>query len=176
MPDKEKPEDTSEVSSGEQPEILFAEPGASWLWLLSGPASGLTMLYLQVKGGGGYSPTLPMMFVVLVTGFVAIQIKANRIHTSVELTRQTLREGAQITPVHLITEVYPEKVRRTSSADPQEKWLEARALGELSNVPRGRKAIGIELRGNRTARAWARKHRELRAALAQLVEERGGTP
>ncbi len=170
MPEK----DETEVAT-EQPEILFAEHGASWLWLLSGPLSGLTMLYLQVKGNGGYAPTLPMMFVVLVTGFVAIQIKANRIHTSVELTRESLREGAQITPVELLTEVYPEKIGRAKPDATELKWVEARALGELSNVPRGRKPIGIALKGGRTARAWARKHRDLRAALTGLLEERGNT-
>jgi len=159
----------------EQPEILFAESGASWLWLLSGPAAGLTMLLLQLRGGGGFQPALPLMFFVLVTGFVALQIHAARIHTCVELTSQTLKQGAEITPVHSIVGVYPERKRGLepggAEAKAQDKWLEARHMGELSRVPRGRTAVGVGLEGGRTARAWARRHRELRAALTKLVGE-----
>lgn len=159
----------------EAPEILYAESGASWLWLLSGPAAGLTMLLLQLKGGGGFSPALPLMFLVLVTGFVALQIHAARIHTCVELTTQTLKQGAEITDVHSIIGVYPEKQRGleagSAQARTQDKWLESRHMGELSRVPRGRTAVGIGLAGGRTARAWARRHRDLRAALTKLVGE-----
>jgi hypothetical protein len=43
-------------------------------------------------------------------------------------------------------------------------------LGELTGVPRGRTGIGIKLSNDRSAQAWARKHRELRAALTSVVE------
>ena len=39
-------------------------------------------------------------------------------------------------------------------------------------MPRGRTGIGVELTGKRTAQAWARNHRALRAALTTLVEGR----
>jgi hypothetical protein len=42
-------------------------------------------------------------------------------------------------------------------------------LGELTGVPRGRVGIGLRLTGRRTAQAWARNHRALRAALTPLV-------
>jgi hypothetical protein len=42
----------------------------------------------------------------------------------------------------------------------------------LVGVPRGRIGIGLKLTGNRTTQAWARRHRELRAALTPLVQER----
>lgn len=35
----------------EQPERLFSETGASWYWLVAGPASAITMLLIQIKGG-----------------------------------------------------------------------------------------------------------------------------
>jgi hypothetical protein len=38
--------------------------------------------------------------------------------------------------------------------------------------PRGRTGIGLRLTNDRTAQAWARKHRQLRAALTNLIEER----
>lgn len=148
-------------------EVLFHEPGATWLWLLAGPAAGITMLTIQISSGYGPQPLVPAIFFVLVTGFLSIQIKAGRIHTSVELTRDYLREGAETILVAEILRVYPE-------ADGPEapKWQSARALGELTGVPRGRKGIGVKLANDRTAQAWARRHRELRAALNALVDER----
>lgn len=178
MPDKTPSGSGKPASDGkatQQPEILFAESGASWLWLLSGPAAGVTMLLLQLKGGGGFQPVLPLMFLVLVSGFVALQIHAARIHTCVELTTKTLKQGAEITSVASIVGVYPEKQRGlepgSAEARAQDRWLESRHMGELSRVPRGRTAVGIGLEGGRTARAWARRHRELRAALTKLAGE-----
>ena len=51
-----------------------------------------------------------------------------------------------------------------------EKWRAARALGELTGVPRGLTGIGIELTHHRTAQAWARKHEQLREVLTRLVD------
>lgn len=160
----------------EQPERLFFENGASWYWLLAGPASAITMLLLQIKGGVGFQPVVPLIFLVLVTGFLALQVKAARIHTSVELTRDSLREGTEVTPVTHIVSVFPEAQHSVKSREPLEKWQSARSLGELSGVPRGRTGIGVELTGKRTAQAWARNHRGLRAALSDLVEGRTASP
>ena len=63
--------------------------------------------------------------------------------------------------------IYPEA---TGAETP--KWQYARALGELTGVPRGRTGIGLRLTNDRSAQAWARKHHQLRAALTNLVEER----
>lgn len=160
---------TDENESAEQPQILFLEKGASWYWLIAGPASGLAMLLIQLKGGVGIKLAVPMLFLFLVTGFVALQIKAARVHTSVELTTETLRSGTEITSVSAIVEVYPELTRANKGEETTKKWVDARSLGELSGVPRGRRAIGIGMTGGRTARAWARKHRLLRKALEELV-------
>ncbi|WP_454788379.1 DUF3093 domain-containing protein [Mycolicibacterium lutetiense] len=148
-------------------EVLFYEQGASWAWLLLGPFAGVGMAILQMTGGYGYDLWIPILFLVLVSGFVAIQIKAARIHTSVELTAETLRQGAEILRIDEIVQIYPE-----ASGSESPKWESARALGELSGVPRGRHGIGMKLAGGRTVQAWARKHRRLREALTPLVEER----
>lgn len=153
-------------------EPLFHECGASWYWLLAGPVSGLAMLLIQIKGGVGVQLFVPMVFLVLVTGFLYLQVKAARIHTSVELTGDSLREGTEVTPLRTIVGVYPEATHSPKSREPLEKWQSARALGELSGVPRGRTGIGLRLSGDRTAQAWARNHRELRAQLTKLVEDR----
>jgi hypothetical protein len=148
-------------------ERLFYEPGASWAWLLAGPVAGGAMLAIQISAGYGLQLLVPGLFLVLVSGFVAVQVKAARIHTSVELTRETLRQGAEVTRIAEIIEVFPPA---TGSEAP--RWQSARALGELTGVPRGRTGIGIKMSGSRTAQAWARRHRTLREELVRLVEER----
>ncbi|MDF2830436.1 MAG: putative transrane protein, partial [Mycobacterium sp.] len=116
--------------------------------------------------GYGIDLLVPFVFFVLVTGFLAIQVKAARIHTSVELTPEYLRQGAETIRIAEIVRIYPE-----ASGSEVEKWQSARAIGELTGVPRGRTGIGLKLSNARTAQAWARKHRQLRAALESLVDE-----
>ena len=151
-------------------EPLFAENGSSWYWLLAGPIGGLMWLGIEINAGIGPQPVVPLMFTVLVSGFLAIQIKAARIHTSVELTRETLRQGTETIDVDNILHLYPEPDVSAGAKPP--KWQSARALGELTGVPRGRTGIGLKLTGDRLAQAWARRHRDLRAALIKLLDER----
>jgi hypothetical protein len=151
---------------------LFREVGASWYWVLVGPLSAAAMLWIEKSNGYGWQLTVPLLFLVLVTSFIALQIKAARIHTSVELTNQTLRQGTETIKVAEIVKVYPEPDHPLASEKELERWQTARALGELVGVPKGRIGIGLRLTGGRTAQAWARRHRHLRAALTPLVEER----
>ncbi|MCV7421229.1 DUF3093 domain-containing protein [Mycobacterium yunnanensis] len=148
------------------PEILFHEPGATLWWLAAGPVAAVLMMFIQVSSGYGWHPLLPGVFLVLVTGFLGLQVKAARIHTSVELTREYLRQGTETILLSEIARIYPE-------ADGPEvpKWQSYRALGELTGVPRGRTGIGVKLSGDRRAQAWARRHRNLRAALVSVVDE-----
>jgi hypothetical protein len=145
-------------------EPLFHEVGASWYWLLAGPAAAFVMLGIEINSGVGAQWLVPLVFLVMVSGFLAVQVKAARIHTSVELTHDMLRQGTETIGVDEILLVFPEP-----GADP-EKWQSGRALGELTGVPRGRTAIGLT--GGRMVQAWARGHRELRAALTELLEQR----
>lgn len=149
------------------PEVLFHERGGSWWWLLAGPVCGITMALIQSSAGYGVQWVVPGVFVVLVSGFLAIQIKAARIHTSVELTADHLREGTERISIDEIARIYPE-----ATGDEAPKWQSFRALGELTGIPRGRTGIGLKLTNDRGAQAWARKHRQLRQALTSLVEER----
>ncbi len=192
----------------QSPDVLYAEKGASWLWLLAGPAVGLAMLLIQLNSGLGLQWAVPVAFFALVSAFLGLQIKAARIHTSVELTPEALRQGTETILVDEIVSVYPEpeaksyrgglmksnnaltnRALRRAGFDEDElaepppevdddaaatvlKWQSARAIGELTGVPRGRTGIGLQLTGGRTAQAWARHPRELRAALTRLVEAR----
>ncbi|UXA18668.1 DUF3093 domain-containing protein [Mycobacterium sp. SMC-4] len=148
-------------------EVLFYEQGASWLWVLAGPGAGVAMAMIQMSAGYGIQWMVPGLFFILVTLFLSIQVKAARIHTSVELTPEKLRQGTEVLLVDEIVRVYPE-----ASGAETPKWQYARALGELTGVPRGRTGIGLRLTNDRTAQAWARKHHQLRAALTNLLDER----
>ena len=155
------------TQSSAPPQVLFYEQGASWWWILAGPAAGIAMALIQLSGGYGFQWLVPSIFFVLVTGFLWIQIKAARIHTSVELTPDHLRQGEERISIDDIVRVYPEP-----DGPAVAKWQSSRALGELTGVPRGRKGIGLKLTNDRGAQAWARKHRQLRSELTRLVEER----
>jgi hypothetical protein len=156
-------------NSGQTPpaDVLFYEQGASWLWLLAGPGSGIAMALIQMSAGYGVQWVVPGIFFVLVTIFLGVQVKAARIHTSVELTARHLRQGAETILTSEIVRVYP-----VAEGSETPKWQYARALGELTGVPRGRTGIGLRMTNDRTAQAWARKHERLRAALTNLLEER----
>lgn len=146
--------------------VLFSENGASWAWLLAGPAAAGAMLLIQLSTGYGFSPWVPLLFLAVVSGFLAVQVKASRIHAGVILTPESLREGAETVRIDEIVLVYP-----PAGAGETPKWKTARALGELAGLPKGRTGIGLKLTGGRTAQAWARRHAELRAALTALVQE-----
>jgi len=167
---------------------VYSEAGASWYWLLAGPVAGLAMTFVQFRAGMGFQPFVPALFLVLVSGMLALQIKAGRIHTSVELTDTSLREGTEVMPVDEIVAVYPEPENTVKAAGlmekwqgrtlgvnatgPLEQWQTARTLGELSGVPRGRTPVGLRLTGGRFVQAWARHPDALRAELTRLVESR----
>jgi hypothetical protein len=150
------------------PEPLFYEAGASWYWVLAGPIAAAIMLGIEINAGIGPQLLIPALFLVLVSGFLAVQVKAARIHTSVELTPETLRQGTETIDVGNIVRIFPEP---EPGAEPA-KWQSARALGELTGVPRGRTGIGLKLTQDRMAQAWARRHGELRRALTDLLEQR----
>ncbi|AKN18262.1 hypothetical protein B586_19450 [Mycobacterium haemophilum DSM 44634] len=161
---------TSTTEANRKP--LFYEPGASWIWLLSGPAAATAMILIEIWSGAAVQPVVPLIFLVLVSGFVGIQVKAARIHSSVELTDHVLRQGTETILVAEIVKIYPEAENSPASDQELQPWQSARALGELVGVPRGRVGIGLKLSGGRTAQAWARRHRHLRAVLTPLVQER----
>ena len=99
--------ESPDSSPSEGREVLFFEYGASWYWLLAGPAAGVAMLLIQLSSGLGVQLVVPTAFLVLVTSFLAMQVKAARIHTSVELTAEALRQGTETILVDEIVMIYP---------------------------------------------------------------------
>ncbi|HOB48653.1 MAG TPA: DUF3093 domain-containing protein [Mycobacterium sp.] len=172
MTSEPPPSDPEPIPAQSDPEPIFTEPGASWLWVLLGPIAAGAMILVQRGAGVGFQPLVPLMFLVLVSGVLTIQVKAARIHTSVELTRDALREGTETILISEIVTVFPESAESPKSSKPPHSWQSARTLGELSGIPKGRYAIGLKLTNGRTAQAWARDDDTLRAALTELVGQR----
>ena len=152
-------------------EVLFRENGASWRWLLLGPIAALAMVFIQHRAGIGFQPAVPLFFLVLLSGVLYVQVKAARLHTSIELTADSLREGTEVLPLSEIVLVYPETPNAPKSGKDPYPWQEARSIGELNGVPKGRNGIGLKLIGGRTAQAWARDDDALRAVLTRLVAD-----
>ncbi|HET9889344.1 MAG TPA: DUF3093 family protein, partial [Mycobacterium sp.] len=131
------------------PKPLFYEPGASWWWLACGPLSAAAMILIEIWSGAPVSLVVPAIFLVLVSAFLGLQVKAARIHVSVELTEDALRQGTETILVREIIQVYPEAENHEASGRELQGWQSARALGELVGVPRGRVGIGLKLTGRR---------------------------
>ncbi|WP_169823335.1 hypothetical protein, partial [Aldersonia kunmingensis] len=112
--------------------------------------------------------TLPICAVVL-AGAVSIQVVAARRHASVELTPTMLRNGTETIELTQILEVFPP---RDDHSWDIEAWETARTLGELTDVPRRRGAIGLKLGKGVLVRAWAKDDTTLRA---ELVGALGGS-
>ena len=47
------------TQSSAPPEVLFYEPGASWWWLVAGPAAGVAMVLIQMSAGYGIQLLVP---------------------------------------------------------------------------------------------------------------------
>lgn len=149
------------------PAILFTEPGARWRTIAYGPLLCLVVLILELVLHGEVHWFGLVFCAALLAGFVWLQVIAGRRHVSVELTDTTLREGGEVLPLSAIDRVLPE---RDEDAWDDEPWQSARALGELTGVPRRRKGIGLKLRDGGIVQAWARDHLRLREELTAAVD------
>lgn len=152
--------------------VLFSEPGARWRTIAYGPALCAAILAIEVFRGGDIHWFGLVFCAVLLAGFVWLQVIAGKRHISVELTPEQLREGTEVVPLRDISEVLPEE---DDESWDYEDWQSARALGELTGVPRRRKGIGLKLTDGRLVQAWARDHVTLRAALTEALGRPRGT-
>ncbi|MGQ4596922.1 hypothetical protein [Nocardia sp. R6R-6] len=146
--------------------VLFAEPGARWRVVSYGPILCLAILVLEFVTGSSVHWFALLFCSALIAGFVALQVFAGKRHVSVELTPATLRSGTESLPLTSIAQVLPE---RDEQSFDDELWESARALGELTGVPRRRTGIGLRLADATLVQAWAKDHQALRAALTAAV-------
>ncbi|MBF6227578.1 hypothetical protein [Nocardia abscessus] len=147
--------------------VLFTEPGARWRAVAYGPILCLAILALELVTGGAMHWFALLFCAALIAGFVALQVVAGKRHVSVELTPETLRSGTESLPLSSIADVLPE---RDEDSWDDEEWESARALGELTGVPRRRTGIGLRLADGSLVQAWAKDHRALRTALTEALE------
>ncbi|ASF11346.1 hypothetical protein NBRGN_113_00730 [Nocardia brasiliensis NBRC 14402] len=152
--------------------VLFAEPGARWRTTAYGPILCLIILILELATGSAVHWFALLFCGSLIAGFVVLQVIAGRRHVSVELTDSTLRQGTETLPLSAVAAVLPE---RDEDAWDDEDWESARALGELSGVPRRRTGIGLRLADGGYVQAWAKDHRALRAALGTALGQPADT-
>lgn len=148
--------------------VLFSEPGARWRTVAYGPLLCLLVLILELALRRGPVHWFGLAFcAILLAGFVTLQVVAGKRHVSVELTDSVLREGTETLPLESIARVFPELDEESWDDEP---WESARALGELTGVPRRRRGIGLKLRDGAMVQAWARDHQQLRAELSAALD------
>ncbi|WP_327110420.1 hypothetical protein OHB12_21810 [Nocardia sp. NBC_01730] len=150
--------------------VLFAEPGARWRAVSYGPVLCLAILVLELVTGSSVHWFALVFCAALIAGFVVLQVIAGKRHVGVELTGTTLREGTESLPLGSIAEVFPERDEESWRDVGETEWESARALGELTGVPRRRTGIGLRLADGTMVQAWAKDHKALRAALTEVVD------
>lgn len=148
--------------------VLFYEPGSRMWAVAFGPIFCVIALIIELFTGPVVHWFGLAMFAVILTGLVYVQVVAARRHASVLLTPTSLRQGTEEVPLAEIAEIFPES-DDAAYEDELEPWETARALGELSGVPRRRHGIGLRLTTGGLVRAWAKDDHALRAELNELV-------
>ena len=143
-------------------ETLMHEPGGSWWVVAIGPCLVLTILILEIVGGGPIHWVAMLLFGSILVGFSWMQKVAAQMHVSMRLTERTLQQGRETIEIADIVKIFPEN--NTGEA---QDWESARALGELHAVPRRRKGIGVRLANGRLAQAWAQDVNRLRTELTE---------
>ncbi|MGC0365454.1 hypothetical protein ABH922_003438 [Rhodococcus sp. 27YEA15] len=150
-------------------EVLYHEPGARLRAVLFGPIfCSIALIVELLTGPVVHWITLPL-FAAVLSGLIYVQVIAARRHASVRLTAATLWQGTEEVPLAEIVEIYPEP-DDDAYDDELEPWETARALGELSTIPRRRRGIGLRLSTGGVVQAWAKDDKALRAALVAAVE------
>lgn len=153
-------------------ELLYAEPGARWRVLLLAPALAVVGLLSDALTGNGMRWFVWVLAAAILGAIGSWMVYAARQHTSVFLTKDLLMQGQDELPTRDIVRVFPAVPRKRPSDEPPEHWESARALGEISRVPRGRRGVGVQLRRGNLAQAWAKDDAALRVALSEILDER----
>lgn len=150
-------------------EVLFSESGARWRALWFGPVFGLAGFLIDLAIGGGVHVLAWLVAALIILAVTPLQIRAARMHASVELTRTTLRQGTETTPLDQIVRIFDAPPDDRANDDPREPWESARALGELPGVPRRRTGIGLQLSNGTRVQAWAKDDEQLRKSLTEAL-------
>jgi hypothetical protein len=150
--------------------VLFHEPGGRWRMLAWGPVFCLVVLAVELASGPVIHWFALALFSLILVGLTYVQLRAARMHVSVELTTRRLRQGTETVDLDEIDDILPPAEYADGDYEPK-KWETARVLGELSGVPRKRHGIGLRLVGGGLVQAWAKDDDGLRAALETAKRE-----
>ncbi|WP_024794290.1 hypothetical protein [Tomitella biformata] len=153
-------------------EVLYTEPGARWRVLLLAPIFAVVGLVSDALLGSGMRWFVWVLAALILGAIGSWMVHAARQHTSVSLTREVLVQGQDELPTSDIVKVFPAAPRNRTRDDPAEHWESARALGEISRIPRGRRGVGIQLRRGNLTQAWAKDDDALRTALQAILDAR----
>ncbi|HLS76539.1 MAG TPA: hypothetical protein VK083_07105 [Nocardia sp.] len=185
MTDRDTGEVRTDHTGPADERVLFHEPGARWRAVSYGPLACALILAVEVATGATPHWFALLFCGALIAAFSAVQVLAARTHVSVRLTGAALRQGTETVLLAEIADVLDEQgagpLDEAALAGVDwddagswsgEEWKSARALGELSGVPRRRTGIGLRLRAGGLVQAWAKDHRGLRDALTRALAER----
>ncbi|OZC90837.1 hypothetical protein CH254_08035 [Rhodococcus sp. 06-412-2C] len=150
--------------------VLFHEPGGRWRMLAWGPVFCLVVLAVELASGPVIHWFALVLFSLILVGLTYVQLRAARMHVSVELTTRALRQGTETVDVADIEDIFPPAEYADDEYEPK-RWETARVLGELAGVPRKRHGIGLRLVGGGLVQAWAKDDDGLRAALETAKRE-----
>jgi hypothetical protein len=152
---------------GPEPEgpVLFAEDGWSWAWIFAGPlfCAGAAVFEL---GMGAPVHWLMLTVCAIATAMChGVMIAATRVHGRVRLTPTTYIQGTEELELDRVEQVLP----LPGEGRPEASWETARTLGELHEIPRRRRSVGLRLDTGAEVRAWTRHPVALHAALETAV-------
>lgn len=148
--------------------VLYAEDGWSWAWIFSAPLFCLFAAVFELVSG---APVHWLMLTVCAIASAAchgVMIAATRVHGRVRVTETSYTQGTEELELDRVADVRP----LPGEGIPEASWETARTLGELREIPRKRRSVGLLLDNGGEVRAWARNATALHAALVTAVGER----
>lgn len=156
--------------------VLFSEDGWSWAWIFAAPLFCAAAALFELVTGA------PVHWLMLTVCAVAsamchgVMIAATRVHGRIRLTPTTYIQGTEELELDRIEEVFP----LAGDDHPEASWETARTLGELREIPRRRRSVGLRLDSGAEVRAWTRDpvalHTALEAAVSAGGNDAGAAP
>lgn len=149
--------------------LLFSEDGWSWAWIFAAPLFCAAAAVFELVTGA------PVHWIMLTVCAIAsamchgVMIAATRVHGRIRLTPTVYLQGTEELELDRIEEVFP----LAGDGRPEASWETARTLGELREIPRRRRSVGLRLDSGAEVRAWTRHPVALHAALEAAVSGAG---
>lgn len=148
--------------------VLYAEDGWSWAWIFAAPLFCASAAVFELVSGAPVHWLMLTVFGIASAACHGVMIAATRVHGRVRVTATAYTQGTEELGIENIAEVRP----LPGEGIPEASWETARTLGELSEIPRQRRSVGLLLDNGGEVRAWSRNPVALHAALVTALGER----